>query len=240
MVLLLDGLKRQVYAQARQLPAILEDVEVLITPTRPRGRVGITMPHDIAHKFFLPVLKPFQAAYPEIQLDMILDDARLNLIEGQIDLAIRVGIPKEESFIARVMHEEAVQIFASPEYIQTIGPLETLQDLEKCHWILLSQMSQTQILHLRQGETTIEIKPEKFYRCDSPLMVQQMIRQGLGIGCILPNIIKKEIQTGQFVRVMPSLTSEAIIFALIYPSRRQLPLRTRTVISYLLATKMFG
>ncbi len=231
---------KQVYEQAIKLSAILQKVESITTPAVPSGRVTITMPHDIAHRFVLPALAGFRKRYPEIQLDMMPNDTRLNLIGEQIDLAIRIGIPKDESLIARVMHEERIGVFASPSYLKQVGGVKTLKSLEKCHWILFSQLQHSSVQHMRHNNKLVEIKPKSFYRCDSPLLIQQMVIQGLGVGSMIPNTVEQEVKEGRLVQLMPSLTSEPMVFALVYPSRHQVPPRTRALIDYLLETKIFS
>lgn len=231
---------REIYEQARQLPGILQGVEAITTPSEPSGRVVITLNHDIAHKFLLPVLPLLQQRYPAIQLDLVLDDARLDLIGEQIDLAIRIGIPKDEALIARVMHEERFALFASPEFLARYGTPKSLKELEKLPWVILSQTAQTEIKHLRQNNRSILIKPTQFSRCNSPLMVQKLVMNGLGIGALLPGTVSQEVADGKLVQVMPSITSEAMVFSLVYPSRRQLPARTRAVIEFLLKAAVFN
>lgn len=230
---------RQIFEQAHQLPGILQGVEAITTPSEPSGRVAITLNHDIAHKFVLPVLAQLQTRHPAIQLDLILDDDRLDLIGEQIDLAIRIGIPKDESLIARVMHEERFALYASPTFLQQHGTPKTLKELQQLPWIVLSQTAQSEIKNLRQHNKSISIKPAHFYRCNSPLMVQNMVINGLGIGALLPGTVSREVAEGQLIRLMPSISSEAMVFALVYPSRRQLPARTRAVIDFLLTEDVF-
>lgn len=67
----------QVYEQARALPSILQDVEAVISSPEPRGRVVLTVNHDIAHKLLLPLLREFNQRYPLIKLDLVLDDHKL-------------------------------------------------------------------------------------------------------------------------------------------------------------------
>ena len=229
-----------VYEQARQLSHILESVEAVASPAVPRGRVSLTMPHDIAHKFLLPILADFQEKYPEIQLDLMPDDSRLNLISDQVDLAIRVGIPKDESVIARVLHEERFSLFASPDYLRKVGSPESAEELQGCHWILMDQLDHGGVVHLQQQKENIIIRPGSFYRCNSPLLAQQMVIAGLGLGSLLPNTIEEHVAAGQLIHLMPSLSSEPVFFSLVYPSRRQVPLRVRTVIEYLLESQLFS
>lgn len=229
----------QVYQQVAVLDDILNEVEAVAAPTIPSGRVAITMNHDIAHKHFLPVVAKFQATYPEVQLDLIVDDNRRDLIADQIDLAIRIGFPRDDSLVARVLHEESFALFASPEYIKRFGEPQSLDDLTKAHWITLTQASHTGIQHLRFKDEMVEITPKNDIRCNSPMLLQQLVVQGQGVGMLLPTTVKHERNNHQLVQCMPNLRSEPLIFSLIYPSRRQVPLRTRVLIDYLLNTHLF-
>jgi len=230
---------QQVYEQARQLPDILKGIEAIATPVEPSGRVAITMNHDIAHKYVLPVLADFQAQYSQVQLDLILDDSRVDLINEQIDLAIRIGIPKDDSLIARTLHEERFILCASPSYLAISGTPKNMTDLEKLRWITLIQKGHQDIQYLQRKGKNVEVKLTDFYRCNSPLMVQQMTLQGLGISTLLPSTVKEALAAGDLIQVMPSISSELMVFSLVYPSRRQVPLRTRVLIDFLLAAKMF-
>ncbi|WP_315981807.1 LysR substrate-binding domain-containing protein [Aliamphritea spongicola] len=84
---------REVFARASDLPDILADVEVASSQEVARGRVALTVNHDIAIARLLPALESFQQRYPRVQLDLVLSDDRLDLIAEQIDVAIRVGVP---------------------------------------------------------------------------------------------------------------------------------------------------
>lgn len=231
---------RQVYEQAQQLPNILQNIEAIVKPTSPSGRVAITLNHDIALKFLLPVLSKFEQNYPKVQLDLVLDDAKVNIIEAQIDLAIRIGVPKDESLIARIMHEESMALFASPKYIEQIGYPTTLAALAQCRWIIINQTSHGDTQRFQRENQTIEIKPKLFSRCNSPLMVQQMTIQGMGIASLLPTTVREEIASGKLVRIMPDIAGKPVVFSLVYPSRRQVPTRTRVLIDYLLTEKIFA
>lgn len=228
-----------VYEEAKKLQQIIENVECINGPETPQGRVAITMNHDIAHKHLLPVLEVFKQRYPDIQLDLRLSDEKLDLIHEQIDLAIRIGLPQDDSLIGRVLHEEQFALVSSPELIKQYGMPKTIQDLEHMPWIILGQSLSNSLTQFRQNNTLIELNLKDHYRCDSPLMVQQMICSGLGIGAVLPTTVRAELTTGKLVQIMPDLASEPLVFSLVYPSRKQVAARTRVLIDYLLEANLF-
>jgi DNA-binding transcriptional LysR family regulator len=233
-----DG--QSIYQQARQLPDILKAIECQTIQEEPSGPVSISMNHDIAHRFLLPRLQEFLTLYPKIQLDLILDDEKSDLIANQIDLAIRIGHQPDDSLIARPMHEERFALFASPDYLTQYGTPNSLRTLEEHRWITLKQPNRGNLLHLQEDARPIKINPQYQYRCNSPLMIQQMLKQGLGIGAMLPSTVRQEIKQGALVPVMPTISSETMVFSLIYLSRRQLPNRIRVVIDYLLNANVFS
>ena len=231
---------KRVYEQARRLPDILQGVEAITTASTPSGRVVMTMNHDIAHKYLLPVLGQFQEAYPEVQLDLRLSDDKLDYIQDQIDLGIRIGVPKDDSLIARVLHEESLYIYGSAQYLAEHGTPTTLAQLNQHKWIALSQLAGAGLQFLKQKGRTIQVSPKRMYHSNSPLMLQEMVKAGLGLGVMLPTTVRSEINSGQLIKVMPTLTTEKALFSLVYPSRRQVPQRTRVLIDYLLNANIFS
>ena len=70
------------------------------------------------------------------------------MISEQIDLAIRIGIPKDDSLIARIMHEERFILCASPSFLEISGTPKNIADLEKLRWITLIQKGHQDIQYL--------------------------------------------------------------------------------------------
>ena len=228
-----------VYQQAAKLNDLLAAVESAATQDQPSGRVSITMNHDIAHLYFLPVIEKFRTRYPEVQLDIILDDARLDLIEEQIDLAIRIGYPRDDSVVARMLHEERFALYASPDYLEKNGTPTSLESLKHHSWVLFTQVTKRATQQLRYQGEIVEIRPEDYYRCNSPLLGQQMLIKGLGLGVLLPSTVRDEVKEGRLVQLMPEISSDPLIFSLVYPSRRQMPLRIRVLIDFLIDERIF-
>lgn len=85
------------------------------------------------------------------------------------DLGIRIGFPKDDSLIARIMHEERFGLFASRVYLEKFGTPKILINLETHRWVTFIQGDHSEIEHLWQHKKRLEIKPANFYRCNLPL-----------------------------------------------------------------------
>ena len=230
---------RQVYERARQLASILEETHDAISQEKPSGRVAITATHDIGVSFLLPAFQSFREAYPEISLDIMLSDDKLDLISEGIDLGLRVGLPRDDSLVGKVLYEDCLSIFASPDYLKTHPVEENLKQLSEHHWIALTYISPGGVHRIYEGEMEHIIETPRHEMCNAPLMQQKMVIAGMGLGLLFPSTVREEIASGQLVPVLPHLKTRSALFSLVYPSRKHLPLRTRLLIEHLLKADLF-
>ena len=101
----------------------LEEAESAVSQLQsgPRGWLRFTVPYSLGITWIAPLLGQFHAQYPEIQLDMHLGNEKLDLIAGEVDLALRVGTLPDSNLIARKLGSLRTQVFASPAYIERHG-----------------------------------------------------------------------------------------------------------------------
>lgn len=232
---------QKVYQEVKQLPYLFEHIESIIAPKEVSGRVSLTMTYDIALNQVLPILEEFREIYPEVELDLILNDHKSDIVAENIDLALRVGSPQDSSLIARQMFEQSAHLFASPEYIAKHGMPNTAEELESHYWVLLEQQSASNNLQkLYCDGKMIAIAPKNYHCCNSPLVMQKLTLMGVGVGLLIPCTVQKEIDTGELIQVACGIRSEPKIFNLVYPSRKQIPARIRHLIDFLLAADIFS
>jgi DNA-binding transcriptional LysR family regulator len=100
---------------------ILEEVEAIREEagearTSPRGRLKIAAPMSFASEWLGPALPEFLTAYPEIQLELSLDDRRIDLIGEGYDAALRISDMPDSSLSARKLTEVSIHVVAAPRY----------------------------------------------------------------------------------------------------------------------------
>ncbi len=231
---------KMVYAEAKKLHDIIQSIDQSLVEPIPSGRVSITVTNDIAHKFLLPLLPNFKAKYPEISLNVITSDQRLDLIAENIDLGIRIGLPRDDALIGRVLYQERFSLYASKEYIEKHTEPSSINELQNHRWILLQQLNVGASQHLMLDEIPFEVTPTQYEISNSPHFIQEMVKAGLGISTLLPSTVKNEVAEGSLVRIFPRVSSAPLLFTLVYPSRMHVPSRTRALIDYLVETCRFG
>ncbi|RZJ22059.1 MAG: LysR family transcriptional regulator [Brevundimonas sp.] len=110
--------------------ADIDEAERSVTASaRPRGRVRVnsSVPFGLHH--LIPRVPAFNARYPEVALDIVLNDRVVDLMDERADVAIRVGPMAASSLMARKLVETRMAVVASPEYLARRGTPQTLEDL---------------------------------------------------------------------------------------------------------------
>lgn len=230
---------RRVYDKVRALPRLLEETIEIATQEKPSGRVSITATHDVGVSQLLPALESFRVLYPDVELDINLSDERLDLVAEGIDMGIRIGLPRDDSLIGRVLYEDRFGLYASRDYLATHGMPRDVEALGRHRWICLNNVSPGGVHRLFRGKELITLASAHYELCNSPHMVIAMAMAGMGLAQLFPSTVRKEVAAGQLVPILPELTGETMIFSLVYPSRKHLPLRTRALIDHLLAARLF-
>ena len=87
----------------------------------PRGWLRFTAPYSIGIDKISPLLGEFHAQYPEIRVEMLLANDTLDLISGEIDVALRIGNLPDSNLVARRLSTLRTQVYASPKYLARYG-----------------------------------------------------------------------------------------------------------------------
>src|SRR5215207_4747784 len=95
------------------------------------GTLRVTCPEGMASRFLAPLIESFRAKYPELRVDLIMTDRRLDLTKGEAEVAVRMHEPGEESLIARKIADSQWAIYASRSYIKRHGRPERPEDLDR-------------------------------------------------------------------------------------------------------------
>jgi DNA-binding transcriptional LysR family regulator len=119
------------YQKATRILQDVGEVEATMAGTlaRPQGRLKVSMPVAIGHRIVVPALGRFAAQYPDIDLDVGLEDRRVDIVEEGFDLVIRAGAMADSSLIARKLAPHRFLVCGSPDYFARNGVPRTPSDL---------------------------------------------------------------------------------------------------------------
>ncbi|WP_394840787.1 LysR substrate-binding domain-containing protein [Pendulispora brunnea] len=124
----------------------------------PKGLLRVTLPPAFGRRHVLPHLPAFLQRYPEIDVDAVVTDERLNLIEGGIDLAVRIGEQKDSGLMGRRLAPHRVRAYAHRDYLEREGTPAHPDELDK-HVCLIRTGLEHSAWRFRGGRRTITLEP---------------------------------------------------------------------------------
>ncbi|MCF3195408.1 LysR family transcriptional regulator [Pseudomonas bubulae] len=123
----LDGVAY--YQRCVLLLADLEEAEGLFRSSQPKGTLRVEMPAAVGRLVVLPALPEFTDRYPQIELEVGLNDRPVDLIREGVDCVIRGGLTMDDSLVARPLVQMDQVTCASPAYLLAHGVPQSLDDL---------------------------------------------------------------------------------------------------------------
>jgi DNA-binding transcriptional LysR family regulator len=203
------------------------------TLTTPRGTLRVNAPMSFGLLHVVPALSAFAQLYPEIRVDLVLDDRVLDLVEGGFDLALRIGTLPDSSLVSQRLGTSRNVLVAHPDYLSRRGHPQRPDDLAH-HAALLYSLSPTRSRWtLSRGSKTETIRVTGPLQANSSLALHQALLQGLGIARIPMFVVGPDLAAGRLVQLLPGWRlPDQIIHALI-TSREHTPQKTRAFIEFI-------
>ena len=206
--------------------------------TQPRGVIKVSLPVSIAQNEIAKILPQFLKTYPEIRIQLIVSNRRVDIINEGIDVALRVrsNLDDDPSLILRKFEKIEQHLFASQAYLNEFGDLKQPEDLSQ-HQILSmadEHLDQHIVVHDENNHQK-KIKVNPIVMGSDLMMLAQLARQNCGIVLLFDTIVQDYVQSGELVRVLPNWKAPHGILHAVYPSRRGLLPAVRVFIDYLVA-----
>ena len=204
--------------------------------TEPRGIIKLSLPVSIAQNEIARILPAFLKQYPEIKIQMMVTNRRVDIINEGFDIALRVrsSLDDDPNLVIRQFDQIEQHLFASQGYLNEFGHLKNPEELSE-HKILSMADEHTEqflILHNHiQQQKKIHVMPTVLGSDLS--MLAQLAASGCGITLLPDNVVQQYVERGELVRVLPEWKAAHGIFHMVYPSRRGLLPAVRVFIDYL-------
>jgi DNA-binding transcriptional LysR family regulator len=206
---------------------------------QPRGTLRIASPVSFALLNIVPLLPQFSERYPDLSLDLVLTDAKLDLLEERIDVALRLSAEREKDVVAEPLAPMVARVCASPDYIKRFGRPEKPSDLAQhaCLALKLEGFGTRWKFRDPDGfETEVPITPRLL--TSNAVALKQCALAGMGIILQARWIVGRELHDQRLIDLFPKFEVTAAINEspfvwLMYPSRTYLPLKVRVLLEFL-------
>lgn len=189
----------------------------------PAGRLSLNVPRDAARLLLRPVLKRFCQSYPDIQLEITVEDRLLDIVADGFDAGIRYGSTVPQDMVAVPLTEELRWIVvAAPEYLARHGTPQHPADLLRHRCIRMRLGDNTHYKwELGNGVDAVHVDvPGPLSTNETDATVAAAV-DGVGLAYCLEVRVADELRTGTLHAVLPEWASLGPPLCLYYPSRHQ-------------------
>lgn len=224
----------------RVVPAVRELVaateELGADSDKPTGLLRINVARAGQMVVLQPILRGFLDRYPEIRLDLSVENSLVDIVGKGFDAGIRFGNLVERDMVAiKVGPSISAWILASPDYLRRFGGPRHPRELvdHECVCFRLQSSGQIERWSFQKDEESIELAVNgRLIVNDSATLVQAGL-DGIGIIYMINGYVERLVERGRLVRLLTDWSPTLPGFTLYYADRRRVPAKLRALIDYL-------
>jgi DNA-binding transcriptional LysR family regulator len=196
-----------------------------------RGLLRVASSVTFGRAHVVPAVTEFLRQYPEVEVDLRLSDGQHDLAADGIDVAIRIGPPRDSSLVMRPLARSRTVLCAAPAYLKQHGAPQHPSDLAQ-HQCLVLQVMDPWYLRAPDG-SELNLRVKGRFRSDSGLAVRDAAVDGMGIALLATWHVAEYLRSGELVRVMPGYQSDESMISAVYLNRKFVPPKARAFIDFM-------
>ncbi|PKR54996.1 LysR family transcriptional regulator [Thalassospira marina] len=208
--------------------------------TQPRGNVRINLPRLAAHSVITPILANFTAAFPDIQLDLMIDDNLTDVVAKGFDAGIRSGELVAQDMIAlKLTPDLRMAVVGSAAYFAKTAQPAHPADL-KSHVCVNYRWNETGALfpwHFDNGQQQIDVQLKQAMTVNDIDFLCDAALQGIGLALLPESFVQPHIDDGRLIRVLDDWCKPFAGFYLYYPNRTHMPAALRAFIDFIKSSR---
>lgn len=204
------------------------------TSAEPSGMLRLTAPFDYGVDVVVPAIAAFTKRYPACKVDAILTDQTLDIMSGNIELAIRVGWLAETSLQARKIGSFRQLLVASPTMLSNVARLKRPEDIAKLPFVANTALRDHLRWNFSRNKTerqAVNVQASIFI--DSTLAVREAVCQGAGLSVLPDYAIADDLAARRLIRVLPQWHLPSGGIHAVFPAARFRPAKVRAFVDML-------
>jgi len=223
---------QQYFEHCRRILRDIEEAEGLAGETGQvaQGLVRVTAPLLFGRLHVAPLVAPFLAAHPRVQIDMHLTDSIVSMVDDAIDLSIRIGDLHDSSLIAIPLGHVGRVVCAAPSYWPAHGEPQHPQDLKLHNCLTFRGLNQERgwLFRVEGEERYWPINTA--FSCNDGSAVISVARDGGGIAQMMSYQVADDVADGKLVPALDSYAPHPLPVHAVYPGGRLLPVKVRALL----------
>jgi LysR family transcriptional regulator for bpeEF and oprC len=226
---------QDLYDSATRILGELAEAEARIARNTisPAGVVRLATPPALGRMYIIPRMPGFFERYPDVSIDLVSSERRVDIVRDGIDIAMRVGPLADSTLIARKIGDLHMVAAASPAYLARHGTPLTPAELRSHNLIVGQTQGATQPWRFNGPDGPTLLEPEGNIRSNDVEDQRAAILAGLGIGYAGRAMLEADFHAGDAVAILKDYAPDPSPIHAISASGRRMPQRFRVVIDFL-------
>jgi DNA-binding transcriptional LysR family regulator len=226
---------RAYYERVTSILADVESTESAVSRLHdePKGLLKINAPMSFGTLYLGPAIAEFMVAYPELRIELILNDRFIDPIEEGVDVTVRIGALPDSSLIARKLAPARRVLAASPDYLKAHGTPKSPDELVHHRALTFGHSQAAQRFELTQGAETVSVPVTSCMCSNNGDVLHAAALHGNGIVLLPTFLIGPDIAAGKLRVVLPDHEPTGLDIYAVYAPNRYLAAKTRVFIDFL-------
>lgn len=209
------------------------DAAMMAMNTSPSGLLNVSLPETLGRSFILPLLPKFLDTYPNIRLNVMFCNRKVDLIEERYDVAVRKGPVEDDTLCAVPLGESCQYLFAAPGYLRTVDRVEQPTDLEK-HAFLASRTGFGPMrldMTSSNDASSVTVLPRVGVRDHEAVL--SLTLAGMGVSLLPAWLARKHVTAGDLEAVLPQWRGPSVTFNAVFHPHRGMAPSLRVFVNFL-------
>ncbi|RPE80176.1 LysR family transcriptional regulator [Vulcaniibacterium tengchongense] len=225
------------FEHCQRIARELDEAESAVSQLQggPRGWLRFTAPYSIGITWIAPLLGEFHARHPEVRVDMVLSNDNVDLIDQEIDVALRGGPLPDSNLIARRLATFRTQVYASPQYIARHGEPLHPDDLQHHRTLAMPKFRRNgqYFWPLSDGTRLDDYRIDPVLVANDPAPLTGALLCGEALMLASDVTVKAYAEQGYVQRVLAGWTGPDYAFNAVFPRGRVQSPKVRAFVDFL-------
>lgn len=209
--------------------------EAVVAGGRPRGLLRVSAPVSFGTLHLAPLVPDYLAAFPEVELDLVLDDRFVDLIDEGFDLAVRIGRLADSGLVARRLAPCRMQVCAAPAYLARHGAPTSPAELARHACLGYSYWAGGGAWELIGPDGPVLVRFRPRLRANSGEALAAAAAAGQGIVAEPTFILAPWLASGALVPILPGWRVRELAVHAVFPEGRLVSAKVRRFVELLAA-----
>lgn len=191
---------------------------------KPAGTIRITCADHPAEAILWPALERILPEYPDIHVEISVDDTLLDIVEERFDVGVRLGEQVAKDMISvPISPKVRMAVVGAPSYFEAQPAPLAPHDLaaHQCINLRLRTLGGFYVWEFEKRGRELKVRVEGQVAFNDARLIIKAAHAGLGLAYVFRDLVEAELSSGKLVEVLADWTPPFTGYHLYYPSRRQ-------------------